>query len=79
MLVSNEIRNNLRLYNKLMSLSEKDASKVPIIINNDKTKLYAEGVLQGIDVMFYLMQELGMSDGALHEMIRRTKGYFEAF
>lgn len=79
MQVSTEIRNSSTLFNKLMCLAEKDVSNHPIIINEDKTKLYVEGFLQGIDVMFYLMQELGMSDAAIHEMTRRTKNYLAAF
>lgn len=79
MRVSTEIRNNPALFNKLMKLAEQDSAKFPIVINPDKPKLYAEGVLQGIDVVFYLMEDLGMSHAAINEMMRLTKAYFDAF
>ena len=79
MRISKELRDNHYLLKKLMNLAEQDVSKIPIVTNSDKPKAYAYGVLQGIDVMFYLLQEMGMSDAAIHDLSRRVKGYFEAF
>ena len=79
MLVSKEIRNNDTLYRKLMNLSDGDTAKFPIITSDDKIKVYAAGFLQGVDVMFYLLQEMGMSNAAIHNLIERTKAYIDAF
>ena len=78
--VSKEIKNNDNLYRKLMNLSEQDTSKFTIIIPEDKTKVYAAGFLQGVDVMFYLLNhELGLTDHATHQIIKILKNYIDGF